>query len=128
MTGRYAEAAFLRELFDEPATVLYEVWSLIRTIDDAYQSGSSISHEDVLATTDRLIMDVIRALEGDKEAETVRHLLKLRDALARPEAGEMLTAEAEAARAEVINVVNNFFYDRLTAIPQLKAYMDGFSQ
>ena len=45
-------------------------------------------------------MDVIKALEGDKEAEIVRHLLKLRDALSRPEAGEALTAEAEAARAE----------------------------
>ena len=38
----------------------------------------------------------------------------------------MLTAEAEAARAEVINVVNNFFYDRLTGMPTIKAYMDGF--
>nr|HMN63111.1 hypothetical protein [Anaerolinea sp.] len=36
LTGRYEEAAFLRELFDEPATVLSQVWSLIRTIDDAY--------------------------------------------------------------------------------------------
>jgi hypothetical protein len=32
LTGRYPEAAFLRELFDEPATMLYQVWSLIRTI------------------------------------------------------------------------------------------------
>ena len=39
LTGRYEEAAFLRELFDEPATILYQVWSLIRTIDDAYSSG-----------------------------------------------------------------------------------------
>ena len=35
LTGRYVEAAFLRELFDEPATVLYQVWALVRTIDDA---------------------------------------------------------------------------------------------
>ncbi|NMB90429.1 MAG: hypothetical protein GYA17_18870, partial [Chloroflexi bacterium] len=39
LTGRYQEAAFLRELFDEPATVLYQVWSLIRTIDDCFQPG-----------------------------------------------------------------------------------------
>ncbi len=125
LTGRYEEAAFLRELFDEPATILYQVWSLIRTIDDAYQSGSSIPHENLAAATDRLILDVVKALEGDQESETVSHLLKLRDAMARPEAGEMLTLEAEAARAEVINVVNNFFYDRLTALPSIKAYMDG---
>src|SRR5674476_504387 len=28
LTGRYNEAAFLRELFDEPATILYQVGSL----------------------------------------------------------------------------------------------------
>ena len=46
LTGRYEEAAFLRELFDEPATILYQVWSLIRTIDDAYSAGSSIPPEE----------------------------------------------------------------------------------
>lgn len=101
LTGRYEEAAYLRELFDEPATVLYQVWSLIRTIDDAYSSGSSISNDQLAAAADRLIMDVIKALEGGTEAEIVRHLLNLRDALAKPEAGEMLTREAEAARAMV---------------------------
>lgn len=126
LTGRYEEAAFLRELFDEPATVLYQVWSLIRTIDDAYSSGANFTNEQLAAATDRLIMEVIRALEGDEETEIVRHLLNLRDALARPEAGETLTREAEAARARVINVVNNFFYERLTGLPTIKAYMDGF--
>jgi hypothetical protein len=33
----------------------------------------------------------------------------------------------EAARAELINVVNNFFYDRLTSIPEIKDYMDSFA-
>ncbi len=127
LTGRYEEAAFLRELFDEPATILYQVWSLIRTIDDAYSSGSSIPQEQLTAAADRLIMDVIKALEGEQESVIVSHLLRLRDALSRPEAGETLTAEAEAARAEVINIVNNFFYDRLTAMPAIKAYMDGFN-
>jgi hypothetical protein len=128
LAGRYEEAAFLRELFDEPATILYQVWSLIRTIDDAYQSGASIPKEQLVDATDRLILDVVRALEGEQEAETVSHLLKLRDALSRPEAGEVLTAEAEAARAEVINVVNNFFYERLIALPTVKEYMDGFQK
>jgi hypothetical protein len=127
LTGRYEEAAFLRELFDEPATILYQVWSLIRTIDDAYSSGASISQDELVAAADRLIMDVIKALEGEQEAQIVSHLLKLRDALSRPEAGKSLTAEAEAARAEVINIVNNFYYTRLTGVPSIKIYMDGFS-
>ena len=32
--------------------------------------------------------------------------------------------EAEAARAQVINIVNNFFYEKLTALPEIKTYMD----
>ncbi|MFU8826462.1 MAG: hypothetical protein ACNA70_03120 [Brevefilum sp.] len=39
------------------------------------------------------------------------------------ESYETLSGEAEAARDEVINVVNNFFYEKLTAIPKIKAYM-----
>jgi len=125
LTGRYEEAAFLRELFDEPATILYQIWSLIRTIDDAYIPGSSITHEQMVASADNLILEVIRVLEGDEETEIVKHLLRLRDALSQPEAHDMLTTEAEAARDMVINIVNNFFYDKLTAMPTIKAYMDN---
>ena len=114
----------MRELFDEPATILYQIWSLIRTIDDAYIPGSSITNEQMVASTDNLILEVIRALEGDEETEIVKHLLNLRSALAQPEAHEQLTTEAEAARARVINLVNNFFYERLTALPAIKGYMD----
>lgn len=126
LTGRYPEAAFLRELFDEPTTMLYQVWSLIRTIDDCTAPGSAISKESMLAQTDQLILSVIDVLEGAKEVEIVRYLLRLRDALTRQEHGAGLNAEAEAARAEVINIVNNFFYEKLTAVPAIKAYMEGF--
>jgi len=56
--GHYTEAAFLRELFDEPATILYQVWSLIRTMDEATLPGSQIPMEDVLEEADRLILGV----------------------------------------------------------------------
>jgi hypothetical protein len=125
LTGRYQEAAYLRELFDEPTTMLYQVWSLIRTIDDCSKPGSGITQEAMLAQTDQLILAVIKALEGDQEAEIVRLLLRLRDSLTDQESGKELNAQAEAARAEVINVVNNFFYEKLTAMPEIKAYMEG---
>lgn len=128
LTGRYEEAAFVRELFDEPATVLYQVWSLIRTIDDCCNPSSPITAEQMLAQTDQLILAVIKALEGDQEAEIVRLLLRLRDSLSRQETNKKLTREAEAARAEVINVVNNFFYEKLTGIPEIKVYIDSFQK
>jgi hypothetical protein len=125
LTGRYEEAAFIRELFDEPATVLYQVWSLIRTIEDAAQPGSTITLEALIAQADHLIVAVIQALEGDKEAEIVRLLLRLRDAIARHEGGSVLNAPVEAARAEVINIVNNFFFERLNGFPSIKLYIDS---
>jgi len=128
LTGRYQEAAFVRELFDEPATVLYQVWSLIRTIDDCCQAGSSIPKEHVLQQADRLLLQVVVTLEGDAEAEIVKRLLRLRDALTGQQVGEALSAPAEAARAEVINVVNNFFYTKLTALPTIKEYMASFEE
>jgi hypothetical protein len=128
LTGRYEEAAFVRELFDEPATVLYQVWSLIRTIEDAADSGSAIPHEALIAQADKLIIEVVKALEGAQEEEIVRRLLRLRDALTLQGNAEALSGPVEAARAEVINVVNNFFYERLTALPSIKVYIDGFGK
>jgi len=125
LTGRYEEAAFIRELFDEPATMLYQVWSLVRTIEDVGQPDSSIPKEQLLAQADQLILTVINALEGAQEAEIVRRLLNLKDALVRQE-GAQLSAEVEAARAHVINVVNNFFHERLVALPKIKEYIENF--
>ncbi len=128
LTGQYPEAAFLRELFDEPATALYQVWSLIRTLDEAAAPGSPIPMTDVLAQADELIIAVIQSLEGAEETEITRYLLRLRDALAKQRAGEELLPEAEAARAEVINLVNNFFYEKLTAVPTIKAYIEEMQE
>jgi len=124
LTGRYEEAAFLRELFDEPATVLYQVWSLIRTIDDCFKPNSSIELDNLLGQADQLILHVTAALEGEQEQEIVRELLQLRDILSREKGSGALSPRAEAARAEVINLVNNFYYERLTAVPTIKKYME----
>jgi hypothetical protein len=127
LTGRYEDAAFLRDLFDEPTTMLYQVWSLIRTMDDAFKPGSGITMDQMVEQADQLILAVIKVLEGDQEAEIVRLLLRLRDALSTQDQDQGLSVTAEAARAEVINLVNNFFYEKLTAVPTIKAYMDGIA-
>lgn len=125
LTGRYEEAAFLRELFDEPATVLYQVWSLLRTIDDCFTPNSSIALDNLLGQADQLILNVTQALEGEQEQEIVRELLQLRDILSREQSTNTLSPRAEAARAELINLVNNFYYERMTAVPTIKEYMVG---
>lgn len=124
LTGRYEEAAFIRELFDEPASMLYQVWALIRTIDECLQPGSSIPIETALDQADNLVISVIEALEGDEESIVVRHLMKLHRGLDKQRDRQGVSAEVEAARAEVINIVNNFFYEKLTALPEIKVYME----
>lgn len=123
LTGEYEVAAYLRELFDEPATMLYQVWSLIRTMDDCFVEGTSITIEQLLSHIDHLIVNVIEVLEGGEETEVVRLLLYLKDILRQEKAGKTLSRQAEASRAELINIVNNFFYEKLITIPTIKLYM-----
>ena len=124
LTGRYEAAAYLRELFDEPTTILYQVSALIRTIDDTFMGESQFTLQQLLDHTDKLITNVVEALEGEQEVEVVRMLLRLRDILSREKTGQALSPEAEAARAELINIVNNFFYEKLTAVPVIREYME----
>jgi len=128
LTGEYEAAAYLRELFDEPATMLYQIWSLIRTMDDCFTEDSGITIQQLLDHSDQLVMNVIETLEGGEEAEVVRMLLRLRDILTREEPGKALSPQAEAARSELINIVNNFFFEKLSAVPQIKGYMDKMAK
>lgn len=123
LSGKHLEAAYVRELFDEPATILYQVWSLISTLDNATKPGSSIPIADVQSQADSLVLDVIKALEGDEETEVVKALLQLRQSLENQDAGEERIAEVTAAQARVINVVNTFFHDKLMGMPTINAYI-----
>jgi hypothetical protein len=126
LTGRYNEAAFIRELFDEPEALLYQGNALARTIQEAVSPGSQIPMDDVLAQMDDLIIGVVRVLEGEQEEAVLRHLLRLRDALTRQEKSGQLSPAVEAAQAELGNLVNNLFYRRLSGVPEIKTYIEGF--
>ncbi|MBN1639788.1 MAG: hypothetical protein JXA09_01040 [Anaerolineae bacterium] len=124
-TGRYEEAAYLRELFDEPTTILYQVWALVRTLDEALLPGSDIPLETVNHQADQLILGVVGALTGAVELEMVEALLNVRHALtSKAQHEETWLARVEGARQAAINIVNNFFYERLTAIPGIKDYIE----
>ena len=128
LTGRYAEAAYLRELFDEPTTMLYQVGALIRTVDESFQPDSDIEPAIIVSQTDKLILNVIETLEGVQEVEIARRLLRLRALLAEDAQRGALSPQASAARAEVVNLVNNFFYDKLTGVPAIREYIEDLQQ
>ena len=126
LNGKYEEAAFLRELFDEPAALLYQVHALVRTVQEATENSAVFDIEHILDQTDELIMAVIKVLEGEEELEIVRHLLRLYRCISRQKEGVPLGPQVEAAQAEVMNIVNNFFYEKMTALPSIKSYLDDF--
>jgi len=103
MSGRYEEAAFIRELFDEPITALYQVATIVETLGDAE------ADEDFELET--------------MEAEMVGHLLRLRDSVQRRGRGEALE-EAAGIETAAMKAVNDYFERMLRSIPAIDAYMD----
>ncbi len=124
LSGRYLDAAFIRELFDQPASLLYQVWSLIGTLDNATRPGSGIPWSAVAQQSDRLLLDVVATMEGTEEVEIVSALLGLRQALEDHEPGEVRDLAVEGARTRVINVVNTFFHDKLVSRPSIREYIE----
>ena len=123
ISGQYAEAAYIRELFDEPTTALYQLAALIRTLDEAAESGSPFDPEVLVQQADQLIMSAIGAMEGPQEAEVVSQLLRLRDEISGRKPGDR-TDEVTALREETMGAVNDYFHDRLVALPEIAAYLD----
>lgn len=137
ITGRYAEAAYVRELFDEPVTALYQVAAILRTLDEAADAGDAFATEALVAEVDTLIVSAIAALEGRAEARMVERLLRLRDAFSRrAQAAESSAGgDAEAARvkrgaeistaqAEAMREVDAYFSRVLLGVPSIAAFLD----
>jgi hypothetical protein len=127
LSGQYASAAYIRELFDEPTTALYQLAALIRTLDEAAVEGSPFDSEVLVSQADQLIMSAINAMEGPQEAQIVSQLLRLRDELSGRIEGNRAT-EVEALRLETMTAVNEYFHKRLVAVPEIAEYLDRIAQ
>ncbi len=125
LTGRYPEAVYLRELFDEPTTVLYQVAALVRTLDEADRPGADFDTEMLVRQADELIMSAVAALEGRSEAEMVRHLLALRDNLQARRGAGGRTEDVVDVKDQAMGAVNEYFERRLFDVPSIKDYVDG---
>jgi hypothetical protein len=125
LTGRYAEAAYVRELFDEPVTALYQVAALLRTLDEAADAGDTFETDAMVGQIDELIMSAIAALEGRAEADMVRRLLHLRDAISRRAAAAERSDDIAGVRDDAMDAVNAYFERVLTAVPSIAAYLES---
>lgn len=124
LTGRYAEAVYLRELFDEPTTALYQVAALVRTLDDADRPGGGFDPEVLVRQADQLIMSAISALDGPAEADMVRSLTAVRENLVAHGGAAGRTADVDAVKEEALRAVNGYFERRLLDVPSIRVYLD----
>ncbi len=124
LTGRYTEAAYIRELFDEPVSGLYQVSAMLRTIHEAADGHENFDTDSMVAQIDQLIVSAVAAFEGRTEAGVVARLLRLRDAIARQARAVEVGDEIESCRSEAMDAVDEYFHRALNAVPSIKAYLD----
>ncbi len=128
MNGKYGEAAYIRELFDEPVTALYQVSALIRTLDDAASSGDVFDTSTMVSQVDGLIMSAIQALDGPDEAQMVGHLLKLRNSLQARESHDARSDEMSGIQDAALGAVNAYFERALRSVPEIEAYLEDIAK
>ncbi len=125
LNGQYEEAAFLRELFGQPAALLYQVHALVKTVQEARDRSDVFDLNSILNQTDELLISAVKVLEGEEEVEILRHLLRLYRSLCLQQPGMPISSQVDIAQAEVMKIVNNFFYDKMTEMPTIITYMEN---
>lgn len=129
LTDRYAEAAYIREIFDEPTTVLYRVWSLLDTLSGAQTPDSQLDRVALLKQYDSLIESVVIAAEGEKEIRIVRALMRARDeALGLQPVVESLEQQFSQSRGDVMEILNEYFHDLLYGFPPIAEFLEEIRQ
>jgi hypothetical protein len=126
LTGRYEEAAYIRELFDEPVALLYQVSALLDGLVDLGSGSDTIDRETLTQQVDDLIRSVTTAAEGSVETDLVMALIRLRDDITgRKSLGSGWESTLREMQADIDQLVNQFFEARLRAIPEVNDYLDS---
>lgn len=129
LTGRFEAAAYIRELFDEPAALLYQVGALLDGLVELGSSPEAIDRETLTIHIDELIRDVTSAAEGPLESEIVMALLRVRDDITgRRSLGSGWETTLRQMQANIYELVNQFFEARLRSIPEVSDYIDALAR
>lgn len=121
LTGRHPEAAYMRELFDGPGAMLYQVAALIEAADEAEEAD--FDRGRIAAQLDQIVLSVVSALEGEQELAVVSSVLRLRAALL--EESQQRDEHVAQASEAVMVIVNEFFRVRLLAVDSIAAYVQS---
>jgi hypothetical protein len=118
-------AAYVRELFDEPQAVLYQVPTLLYAADVALDPQSGIDRATVLMQIEIVANAIADATDGVQERSLLAQLDRLRD--------EALTAGGrdgdwagvlDDVRGQCATIVSEFFREHLLAHDRVRTYLD----
>jgi len=121
LTGELAAAAYVRELFDEPAARMYQVPGLLEAADIALGATTKIGRDVVVRQLDLVIRTVVMA-GGAAAADLVMELIRLRDVLMGQDhatAQSTWTEGLRATRARCSEMVSEHFRSRLFGLPRI---------
>lgn len=122
LTGRYTEAALIREIFDGPTTALYQVAVSLRNLHETKEAAAGFELGGMVTQVDQLIMSAIAALEPRSETEVVDTLLQLREAINTTGRTASALRIAEA-RTDAMSAVDKYYRRALIAVPGMTEYL-----
>ena len=129
LTDQLEMAAYVRELFDEPAAQLYQVPGLLEAIGIARNEQSRIDRETVISQIDRVIRAVVVAAGGVTGADVVMELIRLRDQVTgRTREGVQWDEVLADARAKCAALINEYFRVRLYGLPLIEAFIAALTE
>ena len=119
-------AAFVRELFDEPAAALYQVPGLLEAADAALETTSGIDRETVMRQLNVVAESIAGATDGGEEAALLAAVERLRAAAIEEGAeGKSWDAVLADVRVECSGLVNEFFRSRLLGYEPVAKALDA---
>jgi hypothetical protein len=126
VTDELEAAAYVRELFDEPGAIMYQVPGLLESADVALKAGPAISRDIVVQQIDQVIRAVVEAAEGTREADLVMELIRLRDGvIGRLPAGREWDQILGDVRQRCIEMASEYFRERLLGLPRIAEYVES---
>jgi hypothetical protein len=128
LTGRYEEAAFVRELFDEPAALLYQIGALFEGMAELGDHSATIDRETLSQQVDDIIRDISAVAEGPSETELIMSLLRVRDDISGlKDLGDAWEETLYGMQDSIMGLVNEYFEKRLRGVPELDAYLNSLA-
>jgi hypothetical protein len=121
-------AAYVRELFDEPAARLYQITGLLEAADAALDLASGIDRDTVMRQLDLVAETIDYATDGTEESNLLAAVERLRAAaLAEGREGASWASVLVDVRAECAELVNEFFRSRLMGYEPVRATVEAIA-